>query len=201
VQTYKVYSRGRVLRIYAAAVRVLVSYLGLRLQRPFLPSSVYGARLVRAHGRNARRIERAIISAGGLFIKAGQMISILSNFLPEEFRRELAGLQDQLPPRPYAEIALRIETELGRPADGAAVLAETLSAFAGWFAGLSRGDSYNLLTRWRELAPSARGVPLEWDTPNGVVAGVSAGLADDGALLVRVNDRIERIISGELRWK
>ena len=117
MQTYKVYSRGRVLRIYAAAVRVLVSYLGLRLQRPFLRSSVYGARLVRAHGRNARRIERAIISAGGLFIKAGQMISILSNFLPEEFRRELAGLQDQLPPRPYAETALRIETELGRPPD------------------------------------------------------------------------------------
>jgi len=104
-------------------------------------------------------------------------------------------------PPELSDRATSIETELGRPADGAAVLAETLSAFAGWFAGLSRGDSYNLLTRWRELAPSARGVPLEWDTPNGVVAGVSAGLADDGALLVRVNDRIERIISGELRWK
>src|SRR5262245_52367924 len=104
-------------------------------------------------------------------------------------------------PPELSDRATSIEAELGRPADGAAVLAETLASFAGWFASLSRGDSGDLLTRWRELAPSARGASLEWDSPNGVVAGVSAGLADDGALLVRVSDRIERIISGELRWK
>jgi biotin-(acetyl-CoA carboxylase) ligase len=57
-----------------------------------------------------------------------------------------------------------------------------------------------VLDRWRELAPSSRGVAIEWDTPAGIVAGTSAGIADDGALLVKVGDRIERIISGELRW-
>ena len=31
-------------------------------------------------------------------------------------------------------------------------------------------------------------------------SGTAAGIADDGALLVRVGDRVERIISGELRW-
>ena len=104
-------------------------------------------------------------------------------------------------PPELSDRATSIEAELGRTADDAAVLAETLSSFAGWFAQLSRGDSRDLLARWRELAPSARGASLEWDTPNGVVTGVSAGLADDGALLVKVGDRIERIISGELRWK
>jgi BirA family transcriptional regulator, biotin operon repressor / biotin---[acetyl-CoA-carboxylase] ligase len=104
-------------------------------------------------------------------------------------------------PPELSDRATSIEAELGRPADGAAVLAETLASFAGWFAQLSRGESRGVLSRWRELAPSAHGAALEWDAPNGVVAGVSAGLADDGALLVRVQDRIERIISGELRWK
>jgi BirA family biotin operon repressor/biotin-[acetyl-CoA-carboxylase] ligase len=104
-------------------------------------------------------------------------------------------------PPELSDRATSIEAELGRSADGASVLAETLAAFAGWFAQLSRGDSSGVLSRWRELAPSARGAAVEWDTTDGVVAGISAGLADDGALLVRVHDRIERIISGELRWK
>ena len=110
-------SPARVLRIYLATTRVLASYLWLRAQRPFLLPARYERRLLDRHARNARRIERAIVSAGGLFIKVGQMISILSNFLPEEFRRELEGLQDRLPPRPYAEIAARIESELGAPPD------------------------------------------------------------------------------------
>jgi BirA family transcriptional regulator, biotin operon repressor / biotin---[acetyl-CoA-carboxylase] ligase len=104
-------------------------------------------------------------------------------------------------PPELSDRATSIEAELGRPADGAPVLAEILASFAGWFARLSRGDSRDLLARWRELAPSARGAALEWDTPGGVITGVSAGVADDGALLVRVHDRVERIISGELRWK
>ena len=104
-------------------------------------------------------------------------------------------------PPELSDRATSIEAELGRTADGAAVLAETLTAFDRWFLQLSRGDSSGLLARWRELAPSSRGAVLEWDTPHGVVQGISAGLADDGALLVRVHDRIERIISGELRWK
>ena len=107
----------RVVRIYAVTARVLASYLWLRLQRPLIGRAAYSAKLARRHRANARRAERAIIRAGGLFIKVGQMISILSNFLPEEFRRELEGLQDQLPPRPYDEIAARIEAELGASPD------------------------------------------------------------------------------------
>src|ERR1043166_5742732 len=98
----------RLLRIYGTTARVLASYALLRLFRPFLSDAAYTARLATAHRRNARRLERAIVRAGGLFIKVGQLISIMTNFLPEEFRRELEGLQDQLPARPFSEIAARI---------------------------------------------------------------------------------------------
>jgi len=55
-------------------------------------------------GPDRRRIEAAIIRLRGLFIKVGQLISIMANFLPDAFREELRGLQDQVPPRPYEDI-------------------------------------------------------------------------------------------------
>ncbi len=104
----------RLARAYTTTFRVLAGYLWLRLWRPLIGPGLYAARLTELHRRNARRVERTILSLGGLFIKVGQMISILTNFLPEEFRRELEGLQDQLPPRPYDHIVNRLQSEFGR---------------------------------------------------------------------------------------
>jgi BirA family biotin operon repressor/biotin-[acetyl-CoA-carboxylase] ligase len=103
-------------------------------------------------------------------------------------------------PVALADRATSVETELGRAADAAAVLAETLTAFRTFFDRLVAGDRQEVLARWRELAPSSRGTVVEWTTPAGDRRGTSAGIDDDGALLVRVGNRTERIISGELRW-
>ncbi len=107
----------RLLRIYATTARVAASYLWLRLRRPFLPPQRYDGLLMQAHAVNAHRIERAIVRAGGLFIKVGQLLSIMANFLPEEFRQELVALQDALPPRPYDQIVERVRAEFGRGPD------------------------------------------------------------------------------------
>jgi ubiquinone biosynthesis protein len=104
----------RLTRAYTTTIRVLSGYLWLRIWRPVLGSGLYAAKLSALHRKNAKRVEVTIISLGGLFIKVGQMISILTNFLPEEFRRELEGLQDQLPPRPYSQIVDRLRSEFGR---------------------------------------------------------------------------------------
>lgn len=104
-------------------------------------------------------------------------------------------------PPQLAGRATSIETELGRVPDGAAVLAETLAVLAARFDELSRGNSAPLLARWRALAPSVRGAAVEWDTPSETITGIAAGIADDGALIVRVGDRTERVISGEVRWR
>ena len=103
-------------------------------------------------------------------------------------------------PAEIADRATSVETELGRTADAGAVLAETLGAFRALFDSLAAGDRIAVLARWRELAPSAHGATVAWTTPAGELRGTSAGIDDDGALLVRVGPRIERIISGELRW-
>jgi BirA family biotin operon repressor/biotin-[acetyl-CoA-carboxylase] ligase len=103
-------------------------------------------------------------------------------------------------PKELADRATSIETELGRPADAGAVLAETLAALASLFARLAEGDPQPVLARWRALAPSAQGTLVQWDAPTGAMSGTAAGIADDGALLVNVGGRVERVISGEVRW-
>jgi BirA family biotin operon repressor/biotin-[acetyl-CoA-carboxylase] ligase len=124
---------------------------------------------------------------------------------PDGLQYVILGFGINLGPAAYpmelADRATSIEVELGRPVDAAAVLAETLAVFGERFRELATRNPNSVLSRWRALAPSSRGATVEWDTASGPVTGTSAGIDDHGALLVRVGDRIERIISGEVRWK
>jgi ubiquinone biosynthesis protein len=104
---------GRLFTAYFVTAQVVLSYVALAASRRFRRPESY-ARLTREkHQRNARRIEAAIIKLRGLFIKVGQLISIMANFLPDAFREELQRLQDQVPPRPYRDIEARLREELG----------------------------------------------------------------------------------------
>ncbi len=109
--------RVRSLRAYWTTWRVIWSYLWLRFRSRFHSDAWIEHNLRQLNLRNARRIERTIVDLQGLFIKVGQLISIMTNFLPEEFRRELEGLQDAVPPRPYVDIEARIREELGKSPD------------------------------------------------------------------------------------
>jgi hypothetical protein len=44
------------------------------------------------------------------------------------------------------------------------------------------------------------GARVAWTTPDGPRSGVTAGVDVRGALLIRVADRIERIVAGEIIW-
>ncbi|HEY4177290.1 MAG TPA: AarF/UbiB family protein [Kofleriaceae bacterium] len=107
--------RTRSIRAYWTTFVVISSYLWLRFRARFHSEQWFEHELRRVNLRNARRIEEGICELQGLFIKVGQMISIMTNFLPEEFRKELEGLQDAVPPRPYKDIENRLRQELGRP--------------------------------------------------------------------------------------
>jgi len=96
---------------YWTTFRIVVSYLSLKVQSRLRSPAGVERLARRKHLRNARRIHRTIAMLQGLFIKVGQLISIMTNFLPEEFRNELEGLQDQVPPRPYADIQRRFREE------------------------------------------------------------------------------------------
>jgi ubiquinone biosynthesis protein len=110
-------NRWRFVRAYSTTFQVIFSYVWLAFKTRLFGKPYRDARIAQVHTENARRVYETILELQGLFIKVGQLLSIMANFLPEEFRSELEGLQDQVPPRPYEEIAQRVETDLGGKVD------------------------------------------------------------------------------------
>jgi ubiquinone biosynthesis protein len=106
-------SRFLFVRAYWTTFAVIASYFWLSQRARFFGKSWREAHLGKTHKNNAQRVYATILRLQGLFIKVGQLLSIMANFLPPEFRAELEALQDQVPPRPYAEIAERLQRELG----------------------------------------------------------------------------------------
>jgi BirA family biotin operon repressor/biotin-[acetyl-CoA-carboxylase] ligase len=96
--------------------------------------------------------------------------------------------------------ATSLETELGRPLDRAIVAVETLAAVAARYDDLVSGRFDAILDAWRRRAPTHQGAHVAWETPAGPQSGITDGIDDSGALLVRVADRVERIVAGEVRW-
>lgn len=104
--------------ILGAVVRIL--WWDLLLNRPVLrrlrPPALGRWR------RIARRFRALAAELGGVLIKLGQFLSIRVDILPVEITRELAGLQDEVPPADIAEVLAQIAEDFGRPAS--AVFAE-----------------------------------------------------------------------------
>jgi len=105
------------------------------------------------------------------------------------------NLQPASYPPDVSARATSLEGELGRAVDRGLVLVEVLAAIREQLAQLEQNPG-DILQAWRASAPSAVGTRVEWDGRTGVTAGVD----DSGALLVKTADRVERIISGELTW-
>jgi len=93
-----------------------------------------------------------------------------------------------------------MESELGRRVDRHRVFVETLAALSRRYEDLLDGRFDAILDAWRRRAPSAIGARVTRSVGDVVEQGVTSGIDDRGALLVRIDDRIERIVSGELTW-
>jgi BirA family biotin operon repressor/biotin-[acetyl-CoA-carboxylase] ligase len=98
-------------------------------------------------------------------------------------------------PPDVAARATSIEGELGKAVDRDAVLAAILDALSARLAALEQ-NAGDILQAWRAASPSAVGTRVEWDGHRGVTAGID----DTGALLVKTASGVERIIAGELHW-
>ncbi|MDD5304241.1 MAG: AarF/UbiB family protein [Elusimicrobia bacterium] len=61
------------------------------------------------------RVRLAVQDLGPTFVKAGQYLSTRADLLSSEYLRELAKLQDRVPPFPAEEARRIVEEDLGRP--------------------------------------------------------------------------------------
>jgi BirA family biotin operon repressor/biotin-[acetyl-CoA-carboxylase] ligase len=123
-------------------------------------------------------------SAGADLVVVGYGINVAAAALPPELRGR----------------ATSIEAELGRAIEREVVLIETLAALAARYGDLMAGRFDAILDAWRLRAPGASGARVSWTVSGRRLSGVTEGIADDGALLVRVAGRVERIVAGEVIW-
>lgn len=103
----------RILR-FAAWHLVVTWWFELFLPRIWLGKIAERNRAQRMR-RFARRFHNLAVDLGGLMIKVGQFMSSRLDVLPPEITAELEGLQDEVPPVPFAAIRALAETELGAP--------------------------------------------------------------------------------------
>ncbi|MBE7454813.1 MAG: AarF/ABC1/UbiB kinase family protein [Kofleriaceae bacterium] len=95
---------------------IFLSYLwGLSWARLWPSRCDTAERWRKLHRRNARRMYKGFVRLRGVYIKLGQILSIMGTFLPRSYTEELEGLQDEVPPHPYPQIARAFERAIGRP--------------------------------------------------------------------------------------
>jgi ubiquinone biosynthesis protein len=71
----------------------------------------------RIHRRNARRMYRGFVRLRGVYIKLGQILSVMGSFLPRVYVEELEALQDDVPPQSYATIKQTFVASFGKQPD------------------------------------------------------------------------------------
>jgi BirA family biotin operon repressor/biotin-[acetyl-CoA-carboxylase] ligase len=103
-------------------------------------------------------------------------------------------------PPAVAQRATSIESEIGRAIPRDRLFVETLAALSRRYDDLLAGRFDAILDAWRRRSPSANGTQVEWTDASGEHAGITTGIDDQGALLVREKQDIHRLLAGELRW-
>ncbi|HZT77066.1 MAG TPA: biotin--[acetyl-CoA-carboxylase] ligase [Vicinamibacterales bacterium] len=103
-------------------------------------------------------------------------------------------------PPDVADRATSLETETGGAVDRERVLQASLAAIARRYDDLLTGRFDVILDAWRARAPNAIGARVTWMSGTGPVDGVTDGIDADGALRLRIGDRVERVVAGEIVW-
>ena len=104
-------------------VLIKYGYDDLARRLPLPRAARIPLRRVREHQAEMRqltqpeRLRRACEELGPTFVKLGQLAAARTRILPPEFTDELAKLQDQVKPLPFAEMRAVIEEELKCPLD------------------------------------------------------------------------------------
>jgi BirA family biotin operon repressor/biotin-[acetyl-CoA-carboxylase] ligase len=105
-------------------------------------------------------------------------------------------------PRELADRATSIETELGRPIPRGTFLAAlllNLRRSRRWFDG---DPTVSVPTEWRKFGRRAiNGAAVRWEDVSGDRRGHARDIDADGALIVEVAGRRERVVGGEVTWE
>jgi BirA family biotin operon repressor/biotin-[acetyl-CoA-carboxylase] ligase len=97
-------------------------------------------------------------------------------------------------PEDIRENATAMRHELGKPIDRVKLLQEILVEFEETYKKLEKG--YNILDEWKSLSDTI-GREVVVKTVHKTIEGVATGIDSKGALVVKTDKGMERILSGE----
>jgi BirA family biotin operon repressor/biotin-[acetyl-CoA-carboxylase] ligase len=105
-------------------------------------------------------------------------------------------------PPELGDRATSIELELGRSVDRAPIAVEILIRLLEAARQLQQGQHGDLLNEWRELGRAGLAeAAVRWQDHGRQRRGLVRDIDDDGALIVRVDGQVERLIAGEVTWE
>ncbi|MCA9960404.1 MAG: AarF/ABC1/UbiB kinase family protein [Anaerolineales bacterium] len=103
---------GRILFFFGSAIAHVIIWDLFGGRIPLLRRWIRQSRSRRSR-QWARRFRGLAVDMGGVMIKLGQFLSTRVDVLPPEITEELRGLQDEVPPVPFAQIQTVLNSELG----------------------------------------------------------------------------------------
>ncbi len=103
----------RTLRSLLLFARILASYALQWTIWRLSGRRLFNPRWQRVHERNAQRLADGFATLRGVYIKLGQVISVLGTFLPAAYANALERLQDDVPPHPFSAMAKRLAEAWG----------------------------------------------------------------------------------------
>src|SRR5690606_15176762 len=103
----------RTLRSLFLFARIFASYAVQWTLWKLSGRTLFDRRWERVHERNARRLADGFAQLRGVYIKLGQVISVLGTFLPNAYAAALERLQDDVPPHPFSAMAKRLADAWG----------------------------------------------------------------------------------------
>ena len=105
----------RAMRVFAV---IFLSYMwGVAWARLWPKRCDTSAKWKKTHRRNARRMYKGFVRLRGVYIKLGQILSVMGTFLPREIVAELETLQDDVPSAPYKKIQKTFFAAFGKSPD------------------------------------------------------------------------------------
>jgi BirA family biotin operon repressor/biotin-[acetyl-CoA-carboxylase] ligase len=124
----------------------------------------------------------------------------------ESLEAVVVGIGVNLRPAAYpADVAKRatsLELELSRPVDKPRLVVELLVALADVARRLRDGDRVWILNEWRRFGRAGLGgAPVRWNDRGTDRQGAARDIDADGALLVDVDGRRERLVAGDVTWE
>jgi len=108
---------GRTLAIFGLALSFWRDSRRIERAKRHLDREAFRDREAAIYREGGQRFRESALRLGGLIIKVGQFLSARTDILPLAFTRELAALQDQVPPAAWDDVKRLMETEWGSSLD------------------------------------------------------------------------------------